>query len=283
MLVGEMKNSERQVILGRNNTRAIVVSFADSKEKNVDSNLWNMALKVYGAYPSTCTMRVISTILEVNVNIINYSFFPFCPSWYSFVTLDTGNFWVDSCQSCEERAKISRTPSNTSIFLSLSSQNIFKWCIIAHVSILFSLLARFLSLKMARLIFLVWFLTLSHFTEIFFMSSTDWILVVESRAIIRYIASKYSSEAFSLIGSTLKEKALIDQWLEVEHSNFYPPASAIFREKVCFFFLFPKYIISLVSSFAPFLIYSPIIFVYQRCHRKLNSKHQCHLIFFSHI
>ncbi|KAK9275948.1 hypothetical protein L1049_023223 [Liquidambar formosana] len=42
----------------------------------------------------------------------------------------------------------------------------------------------------------------------------------ESRAIIRYYASKYAERGPNLLGTTLEERALVDQWLEVEAHNF---------------------------------------------------------------
>ncbi|KAG5090572.1 hypothetical protein AAZX31_18G043900 [Glycine max] len=42
----------------------------------------------------------------------------------------------------------------------------------------------------------------------------------ESRAIIRYFASKYADRGPDLLGKTLEERALVEQWLEVEASNF---------------------------------------------------------------
>lgn len=42
----------------------------------------------------------------------------------------------------------------------------------------------------------------------------------ESRAIIRYYAAKYEDKERKLTGTTLEEKALVDQWLEVESNNF---------------------------------------------------------------
>ncbi|CAK9160768.1 unnamed protein product [Ilex paraguariensis] len=42
----------------------------------------------------------------------------------------------------------------------------------------------------------------------------------ESRAIIRYYAAKYASNGPNLLGTTLEERALVDQWLEVEAHNF---------------------------------------------------------------
>ena len=45
---------------------------------------------------------------------------------------------------------------------------------------------------------------------------------LESRAIIRYIATKYHDVGTSLYGRTLQEKATIEQWLEVEAQNYNP-------------------------------------------------------------
>jgi len=42
----------------------------------------------------------------------------------------------------------------------------------------------------------------------------------ESRAIIRYYAAKYADHGPNLLGSGLEERAMVDQWLEVEAHNF---------------------------------------------------------------
>ncbi|GLJ52780.1 hypothetical protein SUGI_1124270 [Cryptomeria japonica] len=49
----------------------------------------------------------------------------------------------------------------------------------------------------------------------------------ESRAIIRYYAEKYAGQGTCLLGKTLEERALIEQWLEVEGQNFGPHAYAL--------------------------------------------------------
>ncbi|KAL3735724.1 hypothetical protein ACJRO7_024794 [Eucalyptus globulus] len=46
----------------------------------------------------------------------------------------------------------------------------------------------------------------------------------ESRAIIRYYATKYANRGADLLGATLEEQAVVDQWLEVEAHNFNEPA-----------------------------------------------------------
>ncbi len=52
----------------------------------------------------------------------------------------------------------------------------------------------------------------------------------ESRAIIRYIAEKYEGQGAPLLGKTLKERALVNQWVEVEGQNFFAPFEAISLE-----------------------------------------------------
>jgi len=54
----------------------------------------------------------------------------------------------------------------------------------------------------------------------------------ESRAIARFIAHKYEGQGTPLYGSTPKDKALVEQWLEVEGQNYNPAISAIVGEKV---------------------------------------------------
>lgn len=42
----------------------------------------------------------------------------------------------------------------------------------------------------------------------------------ESRAIVRYYAAKYDDRGDKLLGRSLEERAMVDQWLEVEAHNF---------------------------------------------------------------
>ncbi|KAL5743581.1 hypothetical protein ACOSP7_026449 [Xanthoceras sorbifolium] len=42
----------------------------------------------------------------------------------------------------------------------------------------------------------------------------------ESRAIIRYYIAKYADRGPNLLGTTLEERATVEQWLEVEAHNF---------------------------------------------------------------
>ncbi|KAF5940659.1 hypothetical protein HYC85_021826 [Camellia sinensis] len=45
---------------------------------------------------------------------------------------------------------------------------------------------------------------------------------LESRAIIRYYAEKYKSQGTELLGKTIEERGLVEQWLEAEAHNFHP-------------------------------------------------------------
>jgi glutathione S-transferase len=41
---------------------------------------------------------------------------------------------------------------------------------------------------------------------------------------MRYYAEKYRSQGVELLGKTIEEKGLVEQWLEVEAHNFHPSA-----------------------------------------------------------
>ncbi|XP_058782376.1 glutathione S-transferase F9-like [Vicia villosa] len=69
------------------------------------------------------------------------------------------------------------------------------------------------------------FLKLHPFGEVPLIQDGDFILY-ESRAIIRYYAEKYKNQGTDLLGKTIEEKGLVEQWLEVEAHNFHP---AIFK------------------------------------------------------
>ncbi|KAK6131148.1 hypothetical protein DH2020_035110 [Rehmannia glutinosa] len=45
----------------------------------------------------------------------------------------------------------------------------------------------------------------------------------ESRAIMRFYAEKYKSQGTELLGKTIEERGVIEQWLEVEGHNYQPP------------------------------------------------------------
>ncbi|KAG6542780.1 hypothetical protein Mapa_015857 [Marchantia paleacea] len=64
----------------------------------------------------------------------------------------------------------------------------------------------------------------------------DGFNLYESRAIVRYIATNY--EGLNLLGSTPKEKAMVDQWVEVEGHSFETPVVNILVE----LFFGPKFL-----------------------------------------
>lgn len=49
----------------------------------------------------------------------------------------------------------------------------------------------------------------------------------ESRAIVKYLAKKYKGQGTELLGNSLSEQALVDQWCEVEGQSFNSPATTI--------------------------------------------------------
>ncbi|CAJ1960757.1 unnamed protein product [Sphenostylis stenocarpa] len=63
------------------------------------------------------------------------------------------------------------------------------------------------------------FLLLQPFGQVPVVEDGDFRLF-ESRAIIRYYATKYADRGADLLGKTLEERALVEQWLEVEAHNF---------------------------------------------------------------
>jgi glutathione S-transferase len=56
--------------------------------------------------------------------------------------------------------------------------------------------------------------------------------ITESRAIARYISDKYEGQGTALFGKTEREKALVNQWLEVESQNYSPCVRKIVFECV---------------------------------------------------
>ncbi|CAK7356946.1 unnamed protein product [Dovyalis caffra] len=65
------------------------------------------------------------------------------------------------------------------------------------------------------------FLELQPFGELPVIQDGDYTLY-ESRAIIRYYAEKYKSQGTDLLGKTIEERGLVEQWLEVEAHNYHP-------------------------------------------------------------
>ncbi|KAI3681116.1 hypothetical protein L6452_35899 [Arctium lappa] len=66
------------------------------------------------------------------------------------------------------------------------------------------------------------YLKLQPFGSLPVIQDGDYTLF-ESRAIIRYYAEKYKSQGTDLLGKTIEDQGLVQQWLEVEAHNFHPP------------------------------------------------------------
>ncbi|KAJ4976384.1 hypothetical protein NE237_001490 [Protea cynaroides] len=66
------------------------------------------------------------------------------------------------------------------------------------------------------------FLKLQPFGVVPVIQDGDYTLY-ESRAIMRYYSEKYKSQGTDLLGKTLEEKGLVEQWLETEGQNYHPP------------------------------------------------------------
>ncbi|GLJ52774.1 hypothetical protein SUGI_1124160 [Cryptomeria japonica] len=67
------------------------------------------------------------------------------------------------------------------------------------------------------------FLALQPFGKVPVVQDGD-LTLFESRAIIRYFAEKYAAQGTCLLGKSLEERALVEQWLEVEGQYFSSPA-----------------------------------------------------------
>ncbi|KAG9439625.1 hypothetical protein H6P81_019790 [Aristolochia fimbriata] len=108
-----------------------------------------MVVKVYGSYKSVCTLRVISCLIEKDVE-------------YELVQIDLG---------AGEHKKEQ-------------------------------------------------FLARQPFGQVPAIEDGDQFKLFESRAIARYIATKYADRGPDLLGNTPEERAVVDQWVEVEAHNY---------------------------------------------------------------
>jgi len=72
-------------------------------------------------------------------------------------------------------------------------------------------------------------LALNPFGQIPVIQDGDFTLF-ESRAIAKYLAKKYMGQGTDLLGSTLTEQALVEQWCEVEGQSFRGPAFSIIEQ-----------------------------------------------------
>eukprot|EP00877_Chromochloris_zofingiensis_P015181 jgi/Chrzof1/9917/Cz04g20220.t1 len=75
-----------------------------------------------------------------------------------------------------------------------------------------------------------WYLQKHPFGQIPALEDTETgATAFESRAIMRYLGTKYDSE---LYGPDVPQRAAIDSWLEAEGQNFYKPAHDIINELI---------------------------------------------------
>ncbi|KAI4341155.1 hypothetical protein MLD38_025913 [Melastoma candidum] len=65
------------------------------------------------------------------------------------------------------------------------------------------------------------YLKLQPFGSVPVVKDGDYTLY-ESRAIIRYYAEKYRHQGTELLGQTIEERGLVEQWLEVEGQSYHP-------------------------------------------------------------
>ncbi|XP_078439995.1 glutathione S-transferase F11-like [Wolffia australiana] len=65
------------------------------------------------------------------------------------------------------------------------------------------------------------YLDLQPFGKVPYIEDGD-LKLYESRAVARYYAAKYSTRGPALLGKTLEERALVDQWVDVEAMTFDP-------------------------------------------------------------
>ncbi|CAN0897454.1 Glutathione S-transferase F9 [Linum grandiflorum] len=65
------------------------------------------------------------------------------------------------------------------------------------------------------------FLKLQPFGSLPLIQDGDYTLY-ESRAIMRYYAEKYKSQGTELLGQTIEERGMVEQWLEVEGHSYNP-------------------------------------------------------------
>eukprot|EP01018_Ginkgo_biloba_P038510 Gb_31239 [translate_table: standard] len=75
------------------------------------------------------------------------------------------------------------------------------------------------------------FLALNPFGQIPAIQDGD-LTLFESRAIIKYLARKYEGRGTNLLGNTLVEQAVVDQWCEVESQQFNPLNYAVVFQTV---------------------------------------------------
>ncbi|CAI5984500.1 unnamed protein product [Closterium sp. NIES-65] len=57
-------------------------------------------------------------------------------------------------------------------------------------------------------------------------------VIYESRTLMRYIADKHKDRGPNLLGEMLMDRALVNQWIDVEGHTFSPPVMVLVYERV---------------------------------------------------
>ncbi|GLJ16767.1 hypothetical protein SUGI_0288700 [Cryptomeria japonica] len=70
------------------------------------------------------------------------------------------------------------------------------------------------------------FLALNPFGQVPVIQDGD-LTLFESRAIVKYLAKKYEGQGTNLLGSTIGEQAMVEQWSHVESQSFTAPCSEV--------------------------------------------------------
>ncbi|KAK4799520.1 hypothetical protein SAY86_024885 [Trapa natans] len=148
-----------------------------------------MVVKVYGPVKAACPQRVIACLLEKGVE-------------FEVVHVD-----LDSGQQKRPEFLLLQPFGQVPVIEDgdlrlFGEDSIFSW-IIAYL-----------------IIFLIVTLYSFQARDPILFLSTCFHEPPESRAIARYYATKYDERGDKLLGRNLEERAIVDQWLEVEAHNF---------------------------------------------------------------
>uniref|UniRef100_A0A0C9S5E5 glutathione transferase n=1 Tax=Wollemia nobilis TaxID=56998 RepID=A0A0C9S5E5_9CONI len=73
------------------------------------------------------------------------------------------------------------------------------------------------------------FLALNPFGQIPAIEDGD-LTLFESRAITKYLSNNYEGRGTKLLGGTVREQAIVEEWCEVEAQQFNPPSYAIVQQ-----------------------------------------------------
>lgn len=66
---------------------------------------------------------------------------------------------------------------------------------------------------------------------------------------MRYLAERYGGEGKFLYGKTARERALVDQWMEVESQNYFEPAMKLLTQTVTYRKLRPETVVEPIEDY----------------------------------